>query len=478
ITKWTFQEKNVLRVNSYVHHRANETQQHGIYRIKDELVIEVSISVYRDDKWQAYEAPKDDTLQVAAVMLDPYELKNMRKVKVLDIADGKALLYAGDIHLPDRHGVFTLLFDYKRYGYTWLEKKEIVEVRPFRHDDYPRFLSAAWVYYANVFAVMLGFVVISKYELNRTGITYFGTSKCFCGKRKFDRFFMAKSKYEYVKSFERVDSLLQNTYIVIRLDGHSFHRFTATHAFSKPNDIRALNLANACALTVLETYPDILLAYGQSDEFSFMLKKSSKLYKRRESKLVSNIVSLFTAVYVWKWKEFFGDLELQYPPSFDGRAVLYPDEKSLRDYFSWRQADCHINNLYNTAFWALVQDPKNPRTESIAQNILKDTDSAAKNEMLFKDFNVNYNNIIPIFRKGSVILRKTVADEENSEETGDIISMNLSVYDNALNLENNNSSNKRSKKKIKTKLKIVTVVEHCDIISDNFWIDNNDILKA
>ena len=25
---------------------------------------------------------------------------------------------------------------------------------------------------------------------------------------------------------------------------------------------------------------------------------------------------------------------------FDGRVVLYPTEKNLRDYLSWRQADC------------------------------------------------------------------------------------------------------------------------------------------
>ena len=60
-------------------------------------------------------------------------------------------------------------------------------------------------------------------------------------------------------------------------------------------------------------------------------------------------------------------------PSFDGRVVLYPSSSNLRDYMSWRQVDCksiaaarktqtmlkyfvgHINNLYNTTFWALVQ---------------------------------------------------------------------------------------------------------------------------
>ena len=34
---------------------------------------------------------------------------------------------------------------------------------------------------------------------------------------------MAKSKYEYVKSFEQDDSLLPATYIVVRIDGRGFH---------------------------------------------------------------------------------------------------------------------------------------------------------------------------------------------------------------------------------------------------------------
>ena len=34
---------------------------------------------------------------------------------------------------------------------------------------------------------------------------------------------------------------------------------------------------------------------------------------------------------------------------------MYPNEETLRDYLSWRQVDCYINNLYNTAFWAFVQ---------------------------------------------------------------------------------------------------------------------------
>ena len=32
---------------------------------------------------------------------------------------------------------------------------------------------------------------------------------------------------------------------------------------------------------VLEELPDVILAYGHSDEFSFVLKKHSELYERR-----------------------------------------------------------------------------------------------------------------------------------------------------------------------------------------------------
>lgn len=65
-------------------------------------------------------------------------------------------------------------------------------------------------------------------------------------------------------------------------------------------------------------------------------------------------MSKFSTAFVYHWADYFPDVPLLYPPSFDGRIVLYPTDQNLRDYLCWRQADCHINNLYNTTFWALV----------------------------------------------------------------------------------------------------------------------------
>lgn len=66
----------------------------------------------------------------------------------------------------------------------------------------------------------------------------------------------------------------------------------------------------------------------------------------RNSKLVTTIVSKFTAEYTYLWPSQFPETPLSKPlPSFDGRTVLYPSFKILRDYLSWRQADCKLQPL-------------------------------------------------------------------------------------------------------------------------------------
>ncbi|KAL2932094.1 tRNA(His) guanylyltransferase 1 [Bienertia sinuspersici] len=236
-----------------------------------------------------------------------------------------------------------------------------------------------------------------------------------------------KVRPEYLESFQFQDKLMPFTWIVVRIDGCHFHRFSDVHKFKKPNDEQALNLMNSCAAAVLQEFQDIVFAYGVSDEFSFVLNKDSKLYERNASKIVSAIVSFFSSKYISKWNEFFMEKEMEYPPSFDGRAVCYPTSKILRDYLSWRQVDCHINNQYNTCFWTLVDfkertsGHQNKRCKSEAQNELKGTQTEQKNDLLTK-YGIDYTALPDIFRLGSCVFR----DKE-------------------------------------------IVIEHCNIIDDGFW---------
>ncbi|KAJ8636987.1 hypothetical protein MRB53_011254 [Persea americana] len=253
---------------------------------------------------------------------------------------------------------------------------------------------------------------------------------------------MANNKYEYVKSFEPEDELMPLTWIVVRIDGHRFHRFCEVHEFEKPNDEQALNLMNSCAKSILEEFPDIVFAYGVSDEYSFILKKTTRLCQRHSSKILSLIVSYFTSAYVMKWREFFPQKELKYPPSFDGRVICYPSTAIVRDYLAWRQVDCHINNQYNTCYWMLVKSGKSKRE---AQDLLKGTQTQEKNEILLQHFSINYNTLPVMFRKGSSVFRDKVEDTVDSAERGDPVEMKV-------------------------------VIDHSDIIEETFWDKHQYIL--
>ncbi|KAM3544784.1 hypothetical protein ARSEF1564_002248 [Beauveria bassiana] len=270
---------------------------------------------------------------------------------------------------------------------------------------------------------------------------------------------MANSKFEYVRDFEQPDYLLRNTWVVVRVDGRAFTKMCARYGFEKPNDRRALDVMNSAARAVVTDLPEITIAYGVSDEYSFVLHKSCNLFERRASKLVSTIVSTFTANYVHCWPNFFPDTPLSFPlPTFDGRAVCYPTVQNLRDYMSWRQADCHINNLYNTAFWSLVQLGGLNNKE--AEKTLAGTLAADKNEILFSRFKINYNNEPDIFRKGSVVFRDYELVDPASHKTADTVD-ELAEPVQQSKTQNENDKKRRSKARI--------VVEHLDIIRDDFW---------
>ncbi|KAF4596637.1 tRNA-His guanylyltransferase [Pleurotus pulmonarius] len=282
---------------------------------------------------------------------------------------------------------------------------------------------------------------------------------------------MAGSKYAYVRNFELPDPLLPGTFLIFRLDGHSFHRFSTEHQFTKPNDVQALMLMDHAARDVMEEYKDIVLAFGESDEYSFLLRKSTSLYNRRESKICSTLTSYFTSCYVFHWREYFPDVPLLYPPSFDGRIVVYPSSREIRDYFSWRQADTHINNLYNTIFWALVQ--QGGKTTTDAHAALRGTVSSQKHEMLFKSFGVNYNEIDARFRKGSILVRD-IEDEPTPPELPEptpasSTAGNQSHSEPTSAAETSQKSLKQKKNKAQTKAKTKINLLHCDIIKDEFW---------
>ncbi len=229
---------------------------------------------------------------------------------------------------------------------------------------------------------------------------------------------MAKSRYEYVKKFEQQTVLLPGCWTVVRVDGDKFSSLVKEHNFQKPNDDRGLELMTDCAREVMRRWPEISLAYGHSDEFSMLLPSGCELYGRRAEKLASSFAALFAGCYVHQWGNRIKNVPLSAPPAFDGRAIALPSSLCVRDYFCWRQADCHINNLHNTTYYGLMQEAGLSSLE--ANQKLKGTSSANKNEILFTLCGINYNDV-----SLSLLLFtfKCVGDESlDDEECGNVFS--------------------------------------------------------
>ncbi|CDZ96492.1 trnahis guanylyltransferase [Phaffia rhodozyma] len=329
---------------------------------------------------------------------------------------------------------------------------------------------------------------------------------------------MSNSRYEYVRSYEQPDNLLPNTFLLLRIDGHAFHKFSDQHRFTKPNDLRALELMDRAAKAIMNEYPDVVLGFGESDEYSFLIRRAATMYSRRESKIVSLLVSLFTSAYTFHWPEYFPPTDpallasgqadpnkLLYPPTFDGRIVCYPSPKEVRDYFSWRQVDTHINNLYNTTFWALIQLSDPPLTPTQAHKALQGSFSKDKNEILFSRFGINYSKLDERYRKGSILIREESKPEQAlpipptrsgplsdlpsvdnlslqsssmpvaSESESATVSTSTTTKTSSLNLTEPRTQGARKPKKAQRATEPdgtrgPVVVLHVDLIKDEFWL--------
>jgi len=155
IAAWTFQETGVLRIDNTTHHKVGEVSAPEMYTVNDKIVYTTHISKYNSttSKWAPFSGLTD--LQLEFTMLDPHIRTALKPLA------GSPGTYQLTFRAPDRHGVFKFVIDYKRKGWSHLSSAITVPVVPPRHDGYPRFLSAAWPYYAGAMSTSAGFVLFS-----------------------------------------------------------------------------------------------------------------------------------------------------------------------------------------------------------------------------------------------------------------------------------------------------------------------------
>lgn len=159
LSEWTFRERGVLKSSNMTHHLVGKTDPEGSYRINDQVVFSIDLAeCSRVEGCKPYDSSHSSSsscnaaVQVELVMLDPYIRKTLTD-------SGNGTFYT-EIKVPDVYGVFKWVLDYRRPGYSVITKSEQIPIRPYRHDEYERFILQAYPYYATVVSMMGGFFVL------------------------------------------------------------------------------------------------------------------------------------------------------------------------------------------------------------------------------------------------------------------------------------------------------------------------------
>jgi tRNA(His) guanylyltransferase len=162
--------------------------------------------------------------------------------------------------------------------------------------------------------------------------------------------------------------LPRRTYIVVRIDGRGFHKFTA--GLERPYSRTLADALDQAAACLCGEMIGCRFAYGQSDEYSFLLtdferEDSALWFDGNVQKIVSVSASLFTGA-------FGRAFDSPKTAAFDSRVMVIAQRSEVERYFVWRQLDASANSMNMLASAHYRHDE------------LLDKSTAEKHEMLHK----------------------------------------------------------------------------------------------
>jgi tRNA(His) guanylyltransferase len=135
--------------------------------------------------------------------------------------------------------------------------------------------------------------------------------------------------------------LPRHTYVIVRIDGRAFHTFTRN--LPRPYCRPLADALDQAAMLLCQEMIGCRFAYGQSDEYSFLLsdledEAAPLWFDGNVQKIVSVSSSLFTAAFC----RFFPSDKIA---AFDSRLMVISRRSEVEKYFVWRQLDASANSL-------------------------------------------------------------------------------------------------------------------------------------
>jgi tRNA(His) 5'-end guanylyltransferase len=221
-----------------------------------------------------------------------------------------------------------------------------------------------------------------------------------------------------MKKFEDVTRsyLIPKMPVIVRIDGRAFHTYTRQKWCEFPFSHILIHVFHKTVLKVCEETMNVVLAYHQSDEVTFLLKdydhrEQQQLFDGNIQKIVSTFASKFTVHFNrFIEEELMIDrnipgMDLK-PAEFDCRVFNIPIHEVV-NCFIWRQLDWERNSLtqYASSFFS--------HHELMNKNSFQKTEMIQLAGHLSWDSLPNYLKYGTFFRKVEVELPvKELTEEE------------------------------------------------------------------
>lgn len=184
-------------------------------------------------------------------------------------------------------------------------------------------------------------------------------------------------------------TVLNELYLVARLDGRNFSRLTKEVCnFEAPFDERFRDMMIATVKGLMDCGFRIIYGYTESDEISLLFHRNENTFGRKVRKYNSILAGMASATF---------SLELGRPVAFDCRLVPLPNIELVKDYFLWRQEDAHRNALNAHCYWMLRKEGKSVEG---ATSLLEGKSVSYKNDLLFSS-GINFDKL-PSWQKRGV----------------------------------------------------------------------------
>jgi tRNA(His) guanylyltransferase len=230
-----------------------------------------------------------------------------------------------------------------------------------------------------------------------------------------------KSFSDRMKEYEQcyTQRIPNRSYIIVRLDGVGFSKYTKQ--FDKPFDDILSNIMDTTAIELCKEFQP-KLGYTQSDEISLLFTTIDNIdaeiiYDGKVQKIVSILAAHATQAFNFKMLQA---MTLQYLPEelygkiisgnfqqitakFDARVFVIPDITEVYNYFVWRQTDCTRNSISMAA-------------HALLKGNMTGVSGADKQDRLFKEAGVNWNDYAVKYKRGTAIIKKTICISEDDSD--------------------------------------------------------------